>query len=86
MCTSKGAPPHPKGKKVNDDIRAGADALWDLCQKHNAVFLADPEFDAELKKFLDEHRIKKPKNPTGKQKEYVGVIEKGLKASPSVVA
>jgi len=86
MCISNGAPPDKKGRLVNDDIRVGVDAFWDLCQRHNAVFLADPEFEGELKKFLDKHRIKKPKDPTNKQREYVGVIEKGLKVSPSIVA
>jgi len=86
MCIANGAPPHPKGKQVNDNIRAGADAFWELCQKHNAVFLADTGFDADLKAFLDKHRIKKPKDPTSKQKEYVKAIEKGIQASPCIVA
>ena len=84
MCTSNGAPPHPKGAKVKDEVRAGANVFWEFCQKHNAVFLADPDFDRELKEFLGKHGIKRAKS-TDKQKEYIAIIEKGMKESPSIV-
>ena len=86
MCTSKGAPKHPDNKKVNDEVRRGANALWELMQKNNAVFVADPDFDKELEKFLKEHRITRNKKSSGKQNEYIKIVESGLKAQPSIVS
>ena len=86
MCTSKGAPNHPDGKKVNDDVREGANALWELMQKNNAVFVADPDFDKELEKFLKKHRITRKPKPSAKQEEYTKVVEAGLKSQPSIVS
>ena len=86
MCTSKGAPKHPDNKKVNDDVREGANALWELMQKKNAVFVADSGFNEELEKFLKEHRISRNKKPSAKQNEYIKVVESGLKSQPSIVS
>ena len=85
MCTSDGAPKHPDNKKVNDDVREGANALWELMQKNNAVFVADSGFDKELEKFLKEHRITRNKKPSSKQQEYTDVVSAGLKTQPDIV-
>lgn len=86
MCTSPGTPKHPDNKTVNDNVREGANALWELLQVNNAVFVADPDFDKELEKFLKEHRIKRNKKPSSKQQEYTDVVTAGLKIQPSIVS
>ena len=85
MCVSDGAPKHPDNKKVNDDVREGANALWELFQENNAVFVADPDFDKELEKFLKQHRITRNAKPSSKQEEYTEIVEAGLKKQPSIV-
>jgi len=86
MCTGTGAPKHPDNKKVNDEVRSGANALWELMQKNNAVFVADPGFDKELEGFLKQHRITRKSKPSSEQDEYTKVVEAGLKAQPSIVS
>lgn len=55
-------------------------------QKNNAVFIADPDFDKELEKFLKEHRIMRNKEPSTKQQEYTDIVSASLKAQPSIVS
>lgn len=86
MCVSSGAPPHHKGQKVNDEVRSGANALWELLQDHNAVFIGDSNLGDDLEEFLEEHGISRKKSTSDKQEEYVKIIEKGMKSSACIVS
>ena len=84
MCVKNGAPPHPKGKKVNDPIREGASELWELLRQHDAIFIGNPDLKDDLDKFLKDHNVKIGK-PSKMQEKYIKYAEEVAKKSISIV-
>jgi hypothetical protein len=74
MCVAKGAPDHP-GKQTEQ--QKGMQDLWDFLYSHNAVFLGDPGLKEDLNQFLKKNKVKRGE-PTEKQKEYEGLVDKAV--------
>jgi len=84
ICVKDGAPPHKDGKKVSDEFTVGIKEVMSVLRDHNAVFIGDDGLKEALDNLLTKHRVKKLNKDTPKQKEYVKVVEDGLKKNPSI--